>query len=185
MQKRQLSVRLVLCVVVLFVAMVATGPAYAYNPAEIDAKVNGTLKTFYKNISGGKELAKKSHGMLVFPQILKGGFIIGGEWGDGALRINNKTADYYRTIGGSIGFQIGGQARSVILMFMTQKALSDFRRSDGWEAGVDGSVAIANVGAGGTIDTTTVQDPIIAFIFGQKGLMLNLTLEGSKFTRLK
>ena len=100
------------------------------------------------------------------------------------MRINGKTVDYYSTAAASIGFQLGAQAKTVILVFMQDKALKNFRDSSGWEAGVDGSVALVELGAGGSIDTTNIKDPIVGFVFSNKGLMYNLTLEGSKFTKL-
>ena len=126
----------------------------------------------------------KSEGMLVFPSVIKAGIGIGGEYGEGALRIAGKTADYYSTAAASIGLQLGAQAKTVIILFLEKAALDKFRNSKGWEAGVDGSVALIQVGAGGSIDTTNIKDPIIGFVIGQKGLMFNVTLEGSKFTKL-
>jgi lipid-binding SYLF domain-containing protein len=101
------------------------------------------------------------------------------------LRIKGKTVDYYNTAAASIGFQLGAQSKTMILLFMTENALSDFRNSDGWEVGVDGSVALVTIGAGGSVDTTNLKDPIIGFVFNNKGLMYNLTLEGSKMTKIK
>lgn len=164
---------------------VASPPVNAKSAVEIDVGVDETLKRFYEDVGGAKALADKSAGMLVFPTVLKAGFGIGGEYGEGALRIAGKTADYYNTAAASIGLQLGAQARSVILMFMTDAALAGFRASDGWEVGVDGSVALVTIGAGGAIDSNSITDPIIGFVFGEKGLMYNLTLEGSKMTKIK
>ena len=101
------------------------------------------------------------------------------------MRISGKTVEYYNTMAASIGFQLGAQAKSIVMLFMENAALKEFRNSEGWKAGVDGSVALINLGMGDSLDTTNVKDPIVAFIFGQKGLMYNLTLEGSKFNKLK
>ena len=120
----------------------------------------------------------------MFPSVIKAGIGIGGEYGEGALRIGGKTADYYSTAAASIGLQLGAQAKTVIILFLEQAALDKFRASKGWEAGVDGSVALIQVGAGGSIDTTNIKDPIVGFVIGQKELMFNVTLEGSKFTKL-
>lgn len=160
-------------------------PVFAASKVEIEAKVNACLKRFYKEVPAAKELANKSQGVLVFPSVTKAGFVVGGEYGEGALRINSKTVDYYSTAAGSIGFQLGAQSKSIILMFMQEGALSEFRNAKGWKVGVDGSVAVVKVGAGGSIDTENIKDPIIGFVFGQKGLMFNLTLEGSKITKLQ
>ncbi len=168
---------------IVFIA--AQGASYAASAVEIDAKVNATLDTFYREVGSGKELVKKSRAILVFPSVVKAGIGIGGEHGEGALRINGKTVDYYSTTSASIGFQLGVQSKSIILLFMTGDALSKFRNSEGWKVGVDGSVALIKVGAGGSVDSNNIKDPIIGFVFGQKGLMYNLTLEGSKLTKIK
>ena len=117
--------------------------------------------------------------------MIKAGFGIGGEYGEGALRSYGKTVGYYSIGAASIGFQLGVQKKDVILIFMQDQALKHFQDSEGWKVGVDGSVAVVKVGAGGAIDSETLKKPILAFIVGQKGLMYNLTLEGSKITKLK
>jgi len=158
--------------------------AYAETAEVIDIKVNETLKKFKKEVAGGKDFLSSAKGILVFPEVIKAGLGIGGEFGEGALKVGGKTVDYYSTASASIGFQLGVQVKSVIIVFLQQQALDDFRKSEGWKAGVDGSVALATLGAGGNIDTNNIKDPVIGFIFGNKGLMYNLTLEGSKFTKL-
>jgi len=174
-----------LCSMILAVLLVLPGGrAEAASAVEIEAKVNEALTRFYKDAASAKELSTKAKGILTFPSVIKAGFGIGGEFGEGALRINDKTVDYYSTAAASIGFQLGVQSRAVILMFMSDDALTRFRSSDGWEVGVDASVALVTIGAGGAIDTTNIQDPVIGFIFGEKGLMYNLSLEGSKMTKL-
>lgn len=167
------------------VLFVLAGNSLAASKIEIDVRVEEALKQFYAQTMAGKKLASKASGVLVFPKIYKAGFGIGGEYGEGALLIKGKTVAYYSTAAASIGFQMGAQQKSQILLFMTADALNSFRSGDGWEAGVDGSVAIATVGAGGEIDTQTTQQPIIGFIFSNKGLMYNLTLEGSKFSKIE
>ena len=150
----------------------------------IDISVDMTLEQFNKDIKGGDEFLKSAKGVLVFPSVIKAGVGVGGEYGEGALRIGGKTADYYNTAAASIGLQLGIQSKRIIIVFMQDDALKKFRESKGWEAGVDGSVALIELGAGGTIDTTTIKDPIVGFVFGNKGLMFNLTLEGSKYTKI-
>ena len=159
--------------------------ALAASKDEIDAKVQQAVEDFYKQTSAGKRLAQKAAGMLVFPEVLKAGIGVGGEYGEGALLIKGKTAAYYSTAAASIGFQLGAQVKSQIILFMNPKVLENFRKSEGWKAGVDGSVALATLGAGGELSTDTVRQPIIGFIFSNKGLMYNLTFEGSKITRLE
>ncbi len=174
-----------LCSMILAVLLVLPGDrAEAASAVEIDAKVNAVLTRFYKEVASAKELSTKAQGILTFPSVIKAGFGIGGEFGEGALRINDKTVDYYSTVAASIGFQFGVQSRAVILMFMSDDALTSFRSSDGWEIGVDASVALVTIGASGSIDTTNIKAPVIGFIFGEKGLMYNLSLEGSKITKL-
>lgn len=158
---------------------------HAASATELNAKADASLKVFYSEVGAAKELAKKSEGMLIFPSVYKAGFGIGGEYGEGVLRIKGETVDYYSTAAASIGFQLGAQKKTVVLLFMTQKALKDFRNSDGWKVGVDGSVALVEFGAGKEFDTTNIKEPIIGFIFSNKGLMYNLSLEGSKITKIK
>ena len=159
--------------------------AHAATAKEIDVSVDVALERFNTEVKGAKEFLKSAKGVLVFPSVYKAGFVVGGEYGEGALRIGGKTVDYYSTVAGSWGLQIGGQKKTVILVFMQDEALKKFRAASGWKAGVDGSVALITVGAGEAIDTTNIKDPIVGFVFGQKGLMANLTLEGSKYTKLK
>lgn len=151
---------------------------------EIDVSVDVALERFEEEVKGAKSFLESAKGVLVFPRVIKAGVGVGGEYGEGALRIDGKTVDYYNTLAGSFGFQFGGQAKTVILVFLDAEALKGFRESEGWKAGVDGSVALITLGAGGDIDTNKIKDPIVGFVFGQKGLMYNLTLEGSKFTKL-
>lgn len=122
--------------------------------------------------------------MLVFPTIIKAGIGIGAEYGEGALLVRGRTAGYYNCLSGSIGFQLGAQARSVVILFMTEEALAKFSRTDGWKVGVDGSVALITIGAAGSIDTDRITSPVVGFIFDGRGLMYNLTLEGTKISRM-
>ncbi|NOY86236.1 MAG: hypothetical protein GXP52_02910 [Deltaproteobacteria bacterium] len=170
--------------VVLFSLTVASSPVSAASAAKIDKRVNEALRTFHEEVSSGDELMAQAKGVLIFPKVYKAGIGIGGEYGEGVLRIKGKTVGYYSTAAASIGFQLGAQSKIVIIMFMSNDALNGFRRSNGWEVGIDGSVALVDVGAGGSIDTTNIKKPVIGFIIGQKGLMYNLTLEGSKITKL-
>jgi lipid-binding SYLF domain-containing protein len=151
---------------------------------EINAEVRQALQNFQKQTSAGHELAGKAAGVLVFPNVIKAGIGVGGEYGEGALLIGGKTVAYYNIAAASIGLQLGAQARSQIVLFMDENSLSKFRTRHGWKAGVDGSVALATLGAGGAIDTETARKPIIGFIFSNKGLMYNLTFEGSKITKI-
>jgi len=109
---------------------------------------------------------------------------VGGEYGEGALRIGGKTADYYNVAAGSFGFQFGAQVKTFILVFIEQDAMDSFRKSEGWKVGIDGSVAVVNVGVGENIGSATFKQPIVAFVVDPKGLMINLSLEGAKFTKI-
>jgi lipid-binding SYLF domain-containing protein len=175
-----------LALIVICWVTLAYGPfLYAASATEIDIKVDAAVERFKSEVQGGAAFLKKASGLLVFPEVMKAGFGIGGEYGEGALRVNGKTVDYYSTAAASIGFQLGAQLKTVVLVFLNQAELDKFRNSSGWEAGVDGSVALIELGAGKDINTINMQDPIVGFVFSNKGLMYNLTLEGSKMTKLK
>ncbi len=167
-----------------FSLLLVTLNASALTKQEIDAYVSEAIQDFYAQTQAGKQLSQRAKGVLVFPRIHKGGFIAGAEYGEGVLKINGQTVDYYSIAAASIGLQAGIQRKSEIILFMTDESLQKFRNSEGWEAGVDGSVAIATLGAGGKLDSNTLKQPIIGFIFSNKGLMVNLTLEGSKITKI-
>ena len=168
----------------LLAMSVAPHRSQAASAYEIDASVHATLEQFYHEVGSGHELARQAFGILVFPTVVKAGFGFGGEYGEGALLVRGKTAGYYNTASASFGFQLGAQARAVVILFMTPGALASFQHRDGWKIGVDGSVAVVTVGAGGQVDTNMIRKPVIGFIFDQKGLMYNLTLEGSKISRI-
>ena len=168
-----------------FTFLFITQIVFASSTKEIDVSVDVALERVYKELPGSQAFIKKAKAVLVFPSVIKAGIGLGAEYGEGAMRIGGKTVDYYNTMAASIGFQLGAQAKSIVMLFMENAALKEFRKSDGWKVGVDGSVALINLGMGDSLDTTNVKDPIVAFVFGQKGLMYNLTLEGSKFNKLK
>ena len=169
------------------VLMVSAGVdvALAKTAQEINASVNASLDRFYKQVKGGKELAGKAKGVLVLPGVVKAGLIVGAEYGEGALRVGGKTVSYYNLAAGSVGFQIGGEAKDIIMMFMTDAALKQFQASKGWEVGVDGNVALVNIGGGERADFTKMNDPIIAFVFDVKGLMADISLKGAKLTKVE
>jgi len=164
--------------------LVSPSVTFAASAAEIDADVNQTIQTFKTEVKGAEVFLNQAAGVLVFPRVIKVGIGLGAETGEGALRVGGATVDYYRTTSGSIGFQLGAQAKAILIAFMTKEALDKFRNSSGWKVGVDGSVALIDIGAGKAIDTQNIKDPVVGFIFASKGLMYNLTLEGSKFSKL-
>jgi lipid-binding SYLF domain-containing protein len=180
--KIQWSIRVFVLLVVIGVFL--SSNLYAKTAKEIDASVDVSIERFYKQVQGASELVQKAKGMLVMPNVVKAAFIVGGEYGEGALRIGGKTVDYYNTVAGSIGFSIGGQSKDIILLFMTDEALNTFRASKGWEAGVDGNVALISVGAGERVDTTTTNEPILGFVFDAKGLIADISLKGAKFSKV-
>jgi lipid-binding SYLF domain-containing protein len=161
------------------------GAAFGKPAKELDAIVDVAIERFYQEVEGAEGLAKSAKGILIIPNVVKGAFLVGGEYGEGALRVGGKSVDYYSTAAGSIGFQIGAQKKDIILMFMTDEALQKFQSSKGWEAGIDANVAMIKVGGGERVDTTTQQSPVLGFVFGPKGLMMDISLKGAKFTKLK
>jgi lipid-binding SYLF domain-containing protein len=166
-------------------SMLAVPMANAASRQQLDAQVRETVQALYKHSTAARELAATAAGMLVFPEVYKGGMVVGGEYGEGALLVGGKTVGYYSTAAASIGFQLGAQKKSEVILFMNSRELGKFRNSDGWKVGVDGSVALATLGAGGELDTETTKKPVIGFIFSNKGLMYNLTFEGAKITEIK
>ena len=151
---------------------------------EIDSAVNGTLSRLFAMVNGSKELASKAQGVLVFPDVKKAAFIVGAKHGDGALRVGGATVGYYSTTSASFGFQAGVESTAVIFLFMTQAALDQFRNTPGWSAGADMGVSIAKVGANGAIDTSSVSSQVVALVLTNRGLMADLSLSGTKVTRL-
>ena len=181
----QTALRAICLALVVATATVAQpGKSEAGSAAKLEADANATLHSFVDQVAGARELANKAAGILVFPSVVKAGIGLGGEYGEGVLLNQQRVVGYYNMISASFGFQLGVQERSVIIMFMTQDALAQFDRTAGWKVGVDGSVAIITVGVGGSIDTNNITSPVIGFILDQKGLMYNLTLEGSKISRI-
>ena len=164
--------------------LLISGVALASSADKIDREVVKAIEVFRDEVNGSEVFLAQAAGYLVFPKVYKAGFVFGAETGEGALIIAGKTIDYYRTSAGSFGLQAGAQAKSVVIAFMTEDSLTKFRNSTGWKVGVDGSIALVDVGVGKTIDTNNIKDPVVGFIYGSKGLMYNLTFEGSKFSKL-
>jgi lipid-binding SYLF domain-containing protein len=152
---------------------------------EIDASVNAAMERFMQQVKGSKEFLKASKGILVFAGVWKAGVGVGGQYGEGALRIGGETTAYYKITSASIGFQLGAQKKDIILVFLQDAALKKFRASEGWQAGVDGAVVVVDKGAAASVNTRKFNEPIVGFVVGEKGLMYNLTLEGSKITKMQ
>ncbi|MCG5076520.1 YSC84-related protein [Paraburkholderia tagetis] len=150
----------------------------------IDAGVDSTLSRLYVDAKGSRELVSKARGVLIFPSVIDAGLVVGGQYGEGSLRVSGHTVDYYSTTTGSLGWQIGAQSRAIIILFMTDDSLRRFRSTDGWSAGADASVAILKIGANGNVDTSTATGQVDAFVLTNNGLMAGASLEGTKVTRL-
>jgi len=170
--------------VVISVIGISTIGHAAATAKEIDASADAAMDRFYNQVEGADEVVRNAKGLLVMPNVKKAGLIVGGEYGKGALRIGGQTVGYYRVVSGSVGFQLGVQAKDMILAFMTDDVLSRFRSSKGWEAGIDGNVAIIAVGGGGSATTRNVNEPIVGYVFDVKGLLGDISLKGAKFTKI-
>jgi len=175
---------IVLCLMLLAVFLFAGQSFAKMTGEEIDAAADAAMDRFYKQVKDAEEVVKQAKGILVMPNVKKGALIVGGEYGKGAMRIGGKSVEYYSMAAGSVGLQIGGQAKDMIIAFMTSDALKNFRESKGWEAGVDGNVALISVGAGESATTATENHPIAAFVFDVKGLMADMSIKGAKFNKL-
>ena len=157
----------------------ASGPS---ERAAMEKNVDATLSRLYTTVPGSREMVQRAAGVLVFPSVVGGSFVVGAEHGRGALRVGGQTVAYYSTTGASIGFQAGGQSRSVIYVFNTQEALQRFRASNGWTAGADATVAVGTVGANGRVDTKTLQQPITSFTLTNVGLEAGVSVGGGRIT---
>jgi lipid-binding SYLF domain-containing protein len=181
------SVRIVGGIVLLALAfghLVNPVPVAAATAAEIDRDVTTALKSLFESTPKAKELAAKANGILVFPNIVKAGFMVGAQYGEGALRRGDKTVGYYNTTAASYGLQAGAQMFGYALFFMTEKAMQFLDKSDGWELGSAPNVVVLDQGAAGSLSTSTLQSDMYAFFFSQKGLMAGLGLQGSKITKI-
>jgi lipid-binding SYLF domain-containing protein len=156
----------------------------AKSTAEIDASIESAIERFTDEIKGGQTYLDGARGVLVIPKMIKAGLVLGVEYGEGALVVDNIKVQYYRAFSGSLGLQLGIGSKDLIILFYDDEAMDDFIYSSGWQVGVDGSVAILDMGAGGSLDSTEAQDPIVGFVFGHKGLIAGLSLEGTKFTKI-
>jgi lipid-binding SYLF domain-containing protein len=159
--------------------------AHAKDASEINASVNTALKGFKKDVKGGAEFLAAAKGVLVLPEVKKAGFVVGAQWGEGALRVGGKSVGYYKMDAGSVGFQAGYQKANFFFLFMTQEALDKFRASKGWTAGVDGGITVVEASAGFDANTLRAEEPVIAFVVGKEGLMAGWSAKGTKFSRIE
>jgi lipid-binding SYLF domain-containing protein len=175
----------VLAVTGLAIVALATGAtSIAGTQAQINSRVSETLVNFNAINPGNKALGDKAAGVLVFPRVTKGGVGVGGEFGEGALQVNGKTVGYYSVGSGSVGLTLGLAQHSEIIMFMTQESLKKFTAGDGWSIGADAGITVISGGPSGSYDTQTQQKPILGFVFAEKGLLGDLSLEGSKISKI-
>jgi lipid-binding SYLF domain-containing protein len=180
MKSRNLSTLMSVVVAALFLTAVSFGAT----KDQIDASVQNTMTQFDQLNPANKDLVRRAKGILVFPQVTKGGVGVAGEFGEGALRVNGQNVGYYSLSSASVGLTLGVAKHSEIIMFMTQEALDKFTSTKGWAVGADTGVAVLSKGAGGDYDTKTLQRPILGFVFGEKGLIGDVSLDGSKITQL-
>ncbi|HKU86258.1 MAG TPA: YSC84-related protein [Casimicrobiaceae bacterium] len=173
----------------LLAACTTTGPDVRADPAaaraEINAEADATLSRLYQAAPDARNLVARADGVLIFPDVNKVSFIVGGQHGDGVLRVDGKPTRYYTISGGSIGYQAGAQSKAVVLLFLTPDALANFRNSNGWTAGVNATVAVAKIGANGTLDTTTARQPVVQFVLNNAGLMAGVSVQGTKITPIR
>jgi len=151
---------------------------------ELDTAAAATLSKLYESAPQSKQLVERARGVLVFPAVLSASFIVGAQHGSGVLQVGGQDKGYYSITGGSIGFQAGAQSKAMVLLFMTDDALAKFRASSGWTIGADATVAVANVGVNGSIDSYTAQQPIVGFVMNNGGLMAGVSVDGSKISPL-
>jgi lipid-binding SYLF domain-containing protein len=186
--RRVLAVALAAIVGCGFSACTTTPPAQnqgaGFERADINSKVETALAKLYETAPGSRDLVHRAKGVVVFPDVLQAGLVVGGEYGKGSLLVKNVPQEYLRLTAGSVGWQIGAQSKAIVLLFMTQDSLDAFHRSSGWEVGADATVALATIGANGDIDSATVQKPIIGFVMTNTGLMAGVSLQGAKIDRV-
>jgi lipid-binding SYLF domain-containing protein len=167
------------------VALLLSAVSFAANKAEIDERVHVAMRQFYDLNPQNKDLVARAKGVLVFPHVTKGGVGVGGQHGDGVLRIDGKTVDYYSISSASVGLTLGLATHKEVILFMKQEALDKFTSGHGWSVGADTGVAVLSKGAGGDYDTQTLQRPILGFVFGEKGLIGDVSLDGSKVNKIE
>ncbi len=173
---------LMICFTLVFGLMATV--SYAKTKGEINASVNAAMTKFKKNVKGANEYLKVAKGVLVMPRITKAGFIVGGQYGQGALKVRGKTVGYYSLTAGSVGWQIGAEQFDMIVIFTTDEALKQFQASEGWEAGADAEVTMVTAGVNLPVSTLVSQHPVLGFVTDQKGLMAGVSIKGAKFTKI-
>jgi lipid-binding SYLF domain-containing protein len=162
----------------------AVSASHAAGAREISSSARAALSKLYASNPAAKTLGQKAKGILVFPSILKAGFIVAGQGGNGAMFKGGKTVGYYRTAAASYGLQAGAQKFGYALFFMTDSALAYLNKSGGWEVGSGPSLVVVDQGFAKSMSSTTLTQDVYAYVFDQKGLMGGLGIQGSKITRI-
>jgi len=170
-------------IIALITALLLSTQLFAQPASVLEAEANAALAVF-KTKPGASEFLSQVKGYLIFPSVMKGGFIVAGEYGEGVLKVNGETKAYYSVASGSLGFQAGVQSASYLIAFISQRALDNFINSNGWEAGVDGTITLINWGAGKDLSSISYEKPIYGFVFNSKGLMGGISVEGTKYTKI-
>jgi lipid-binding SYLF domain-containing protein len=177
-QMFQVGITMVMAVILLMLPRIAL----ADTAAGIDRDVDTALQKLYQSTPAAKDLSEIARGILVFPSVIKGGLIIGGQYGEGALRVGGKTTGYFKTVSASYGLQAGAQSFGYALFFIDDNSLNYLQKSGGWEIGIEPNIVVVDAGMANSISSTTVKSGVYAFFFDQKGLMAGLTIQGSKIT---
>ncbi|MCF6244982.1 MAG: lipid-binding SYLF domain-containing protein [Sulfurovum sp.] len=170
--------------ITLLLTLLFTQTSAAKTVQEMEKEVDFAIEKFKQEVQGGEKFLSKVKGYLVLPSVIKGGFIVGGKYGEGALRVKGKTKFYLSMSAASIGLQAGAQEYSMVIAFITESALKSFYKGNGWEAGVDGSITVAEWGVSKDISSISFEKPIVAFIYGEKGLMAGVSIAGTKFEQI-
>ena len=173
-----------LSILTITLAITQSAELTAKSMNEIDAAIESSMTRFKSEIQGGDSFLEGARGVLVIPRMWKAGVVLGFEFGEGALIVDGVKVQYYKALPTSLGIQVGVGSKDLVILFFDDVAMDNFLYSSGWEVGVDGAVALFTIGAAGAADTNTFKDPIVGFVFGQKGLIAGVSMEGTKFTKI-
>ena len=173
-----------LSILTITLAITQSAELTAKSMNEIDAAIESSMTRFKSEIQGGDSFLEGARGVLVIPRMWKAGVVLGFEFGEGAVIVDGVKVQYYKALTTSLGIQVGVGSKDLVILFFDDVAMDNFLYSSGWEVGVDGAVALFTIGAAGAADTNTFKDPIVGFVFGQKGLIAGVSMEGTKFTKI-
>jgi lipid-binding SYLF domain-containing protein len=183
------TIAAMLSLVLLGASISSPTVSHAATAQEINSGANQTLEQFRSQVPGAAAILRDAKGILIFPQVIQAGIGIGGEYGEGVLQVGGRNAAYYSIQAGSWGFQFGAESKSIIIAFLTEQTLRNFETKAAagnfWQAGVDGSLTVVNAGGHASVNTTTADSPVVAFVFDQKGLMYNLSLQGANISQIQ